>query len=107
MALLSGSRKGDSTVTEKQSRFDGLFGAVKAVRATKSNAQMSERLDIQTSGSLDVQTSKGKDPNYQRTTIYLPKPLHRQFKAAAATDGKEMSTIVEELVQMWLEERNV
>jgi len=91
-------------VTEKQSRFDGLFGAVKV---TKSDAQTSEHLDIQVSESLDVQTSKGKDPNYQRTTIYLPKPLHRQFKAAAATDGKEMSTIVEELVQLWLEERNV
>jgi hypothetical protein len=71
-------------------------------------AESSERSDAQTSDEskrLDIQTSKSKDPTYQRTTIYLPKAMHRRLKAAAATEDKEMSAIVEELVEQWLDSK--
>ncbi|MBW4472607.1 MAG: ribbon-helix-helix domain-containing protein [Stenomitos rutilans HA7619-LM2] len=91
--------------TKKEgSRFDNLFGAVRSGQA----AETSERSDTQTSNTtehLDIQTSKSKDPNYQRTTIYLPKAMHRRLKAAAATEGKEMSAIMEELLELWLDSR--
>ncbi len=126
---------------DKGSRFDGLFGAVKAakqdeetldiqtsklsdIQTSKSldvqapehlNAQASKRSSIQTSGHLEVQASeekgsplsKSKDPNYQRTTIYIPKPLHRKLKAIAAEDDREISDIVENLIQDWIGNRNV
>ena len=50
--------------------------------------------------------SKTKDPNYTRTTIYLPKMLHRKLKARAAEEGQEMSEIVETLVEEWLKSKN-
>lgn len=83
------------------SRFDALMGSVRSVKP----APTSEHPDVQTSNTVehsDIQTSKSKDPSYQRTTIYLPKAMHRRLKAAAATEGKEMSTIVEELLEQWL-----
>lgn len=71
------------------SRFDALFGAARAKPIE------SEKVELKHS---DVQTSKSKDPTYQRTTIYLPKAVHRKLKAAAANEDKEMSDIVTELV---------
>ena len=77
------------------SRFDGLFGAVRQQPA-----------EPQTQTSTDSEPTepiaKGKDPNYQRTTIYLPKALHRKFKAAAVAADREMSDIAEELIEQWL-----
>jgi len=88
--------------TKKEgSRFDNLFGAARSGKA----AETPGRSDIQISSTtehLDIQTSKSKDPNYQRTTIYLPKAMHRRLKAAAANEEKEMSAIVEELLEQWL-----
>ena len=91
--------------TKKEgSRFDNLFGAARSGKA----ADATESSDTQTSNTtehLDIQTSKSKDPTYQRTTIYLPKAMHRRLKAAAANEDKEMSAIVEELLEQWLNSR--
>jgi len=91
--------------TKKEgSRFDNLFGAARSGKA----ADATESSDTQTSDAtehLDIQTSKSKDPTYQRTTIYLPKAMHRRLKAAAANEDKEMSVIVEELLEQWLNSR--
>lgn len=91
--------------TKKEgSRFDNLFGAARSGKA----ADATESSDAQTSNTtkhLDIQTSKSKDPDYQRTTIYLPKAMHRRLKAAAANEDKEMSTILEELLEQWLDSR--
>ena len=86
------------------SRFDNLFGAARSSKAAESPGHS----DTQTSSTTelsDIQTSKSKDPNYQRTTIYLPKAMHRRLKAAAATEDREMSAIVEELLEQWLDSR--
>jgi hypothetical protein len=43
--------------------------------------------------------------NYQRTTVYIPKDIHREFKMAALEEGEEMSDIVEALISHWLRDR--
>jgi hypothetical protein len=43
--------------------------------------------------------------NYQRTTVYIPKDIHREFKMAALEEGEEMSDIVEALISQWLRDR--
>lgn len=110
MALLSGSGKGDFTVSkkdEKPSRFDGFL---KAARAPKQNdetpsTETSKHSDIRASEHRNIQLAKSKDPHYQRTTVYLPKPLHRKLKAIVAAEDGEISDIVEKLIQDWLESR--
>ena len=82
------TNKKDST------RFDALFGA------TKPKEQTREPTD-----SKPVRKSKSTDPDYVRTTVYLPKQLHKQLKAAAADEEREMSDIVKELVEQWLKPR--
>lgn len=54
-----------------------------------------------------VTPAKSKDPNYQRSTVYLPKNVHQRLKLAAIQDGKEISEVIEELVNGWLNQRNV
>ena len=87
------SKKKDS------SRFDALFGA----------ARQKEPLDP--TDSKPTKKSKSTDPDYVRTTVYLPKVLHRSLKAAAAASGaasgKEMSEVFEQLVEQWLKKRKV
>ncbi|MEG5175863.1 CopG family transcriptional regulator [Microcoleus sp. B3-D7] len=56
--------------------------------------------------SPSVTLSKSKDPNFVRTTIYLPKLLHRQLKSAAAQSGQEMSELVEKSVAQYLQHLN-
>jgi hypothetical protein len=79
---------------DASSRFDSLFKAVKPEQPTPS-ATPSEPVSDRT-------LSKGKDPGYQRTTVYLPKALHRKLKAAALEDEREMSDIIEEQITQWL-----
>ncbi|WP_333043198.1 MULTISPECIES: CopG family transcriptional regulator [unclassified Microcoleus] len=47
-----------------------------------------------------------QDPNFVRTTVYLPKLLHRQLKSAAAQSGQEMSELVEKSVAQYLQQFN-
>lgn len=78
------------------SRFDDLFNVAKSKDATTppNNLPSTEKL------------SKSKDPNYVRTTIYLPRELHRKLKTQATMDGEEMSEIIEQLVDHWLSKRS-
>lgn len=112
------SRKDD-----KGSRFDGFLKAARQGKAAKpdeeildvetfehlnvedSNTETSGHSDIQTSEHRNIQLAKSKDPHYQRTTIYIPKPLHKKLKAIAAVDESEISDIVEKLIQEWVENR--
>lgn len=97
---------------------------------SQSNVESSKNLDISTSKQSDVQTSITKDnnynsdistskhsnaqtskkaksanPDYTRTTVYLPKKMHKKLKAIALDEEREMSSIVEELIENWLSER--
>lgn len=94
--MLRASRKGNFAMTARNSRFDGLFSAASQTKET------SKHLDSQTSKRSEVQMSKSKDPNFQRTTIYIPRDLHRKFKAAAVVKDMDMSDIVSGLIEEWL-----
>jgi Ribbon-helix-helix protein, copG family len=83
-----------------ESRFENLF---KVARSQPSESAAVEPGQVVDEG--DRQLAKHKNPGYQRTTLYLPKALHRKLKAAAAESDREMSDIMEELVMQWLESR--
>ena len=87
------------------SRFDALFGAARQKQAEEETPRIELPDEVPDEGDRPV--AKHKDPNYQRTTLYLPKPLHRRLKAAAVEEDREMSEIMEELIQQWLEGRNI
>jgi hypothetical protein len=100
-------------MSSKESRFDGLFSAARVNQAEQMSehldAQAPRNLDIQTSevnadisDQVDVQTSKSKNPAFQRTTVYLPRGLHKKFKVTAMNEEKEMSDIMIELIEQWL-----
>jgi hypothetical protein len=76
------------------SRFDELFGAVRGEATAKQP------------DSKPTRKSKSTDSDYVRTTVYLPKRLHKQLKAAAADEEREMSDILEQLVEQWLKSRS-
>ncbi|BAY68848.1 CopG family transcriptional regulator [Anabaena sp. FACHB-709] len=81
---------------KKTSRFDDL---IDAARSRQQRDQPQSTPDKPTS------QSKSTDPAYTRTTIYLPKQVHRQLKAAAASQERQMSDIVTELIEQWLEKK--
>lgn len=83
--------------TPDKSRFDDLFSAAR--RQTKDAPLSSTPLQ-------PTRKSKSTDPDYVRTTVYLPKQLHQQLKIAAATGEKDMSGIVEELIANWLKSKS-
>lgn len=110
---------------KENNRFDALFGAARNPQAEPEvDLSLEEAtadhaiepvpsilpdrvapIESQPSSPENRSLAKSKDPNCQRTTLYLAKSLHRQFKAAAATEGQEMSDIMEKLIQEWLRDR--
>lgn len=78
---------------KKASRFDDL---IEAARSRQKRDHLPSTEDKPSS------QSKSTDPTYHRTTIYLPKQLHRQLKAVAASQERQMSDIVTELIEGWL-----
>jgi Ribbon-helix-helix protein, copG family len=79
---------------KKTSRFDDLIGAARS-RQQRDNLEPTEE--------KSSAKSKSTDPDYTRTTIYLPKELHRKLKATAASEGRQMSDIMTELLEQWLQ----
>jgi hypothetical protein len=94
---------------------------------SNSNVSASEHTDVQPSENLNISTSttkvdnsisnisaskhtdvstfkkaKSANPDYTRTTVYLPKKMHKKLKAIALDEEREMSSIVEELIETWL-----
>ncbi len=70
---------------------------------TSKTANQSSQ-NVSTRQHPNIQTSKAKstNPDYMRTTIYLPKKMHKKLKAISVEEEKEMSSIVEELISAWL-----
>ena len=81
------------------SRFDDLFGAARSGKSKQEPITPTEQAPTQ------KQKSKSTDPDYIRTTVYLPKQLHKQLKTAAMDEEKEMSDITAEAIAQYLEER--
>ncbi|BAY09274.1 CopG family transcriptional regulator [Calothrix sp. NIES-2098] len=82
---------------KKTSRFDDLIDAARS-RQQRDNIQPTE--------NKPSSHSKSTNPEYTRTTIYLPKHLHRKLKAVAASQERQMSDIMTELVEQWLLSNN-
>ncbi|GFE71896.1 CopG family transcriptional regulator [Chroococcus sp. FPU101] len=83
-----------------KSRFDDLFSAA------LERGGINPLTETQPTQAQANRTSKSTDPNYVRTTLYLPKRLHQQLKAVAVQEEREMSGIVEELIDTWLKSRD-
>ncbi len=77
---------------KKGSRFDDLIDVARS-RQQRDLPSIEEKI---------VAKSKSTDPDYIRTTVYLPKQLHRKMKAVALSQERQMSDIVTELVEQWL-----
>lgn len=75
---------------KKGNQFDSLFSSIGKQRSGE--------------GSDSASARDTKEPEV-RTTLYLPKSLHRKLKSAAVEEDRYMSDVVEELVAQWLEER--
>ncbi|MGL5834974.1 MAG: ribbon-helix-helix domain-containing protein, partial [Waterburya sp.] len=67
---------------------------------SNSNVPASKHTDVQPS-----KKAKSVNPDYTRTTVYLPKKMHKKLKAIALDEEKEMSSILEELIETWLSSR--
>jgi hypothetical protein len=83
--------------TDKGSRFQGMFEEVEAI----SRAEPMVDAAVKT----DKRTTKSTDPSYTRFNFYLPKDLHKQVKTLAAQDEREMSDIVVEAINQYMEKR--
>ncbi|MGK7936969.1 MAG: ribbon-helix-helix domain-containing protein [Xenococcaceae cyanobacterium] len=120
--LMGAVGKGKTNQTSKQSNVQTSKTRQKS--ASKSNVETSKQLNVSTSEQPDIQTVKRSDaqtsnqpniqpakkaksvnPDYTRTTVYLPKKMHKQLKAIALDEEREMSSIVEELIDTWLSNR--
>jgi hypothetical protein len=106
----------------KENRFEGLMGVVgknKNSQTSKprndSDLKSESQADVRRGASplghsahTDVQPSKkakSVNPDYTRTTVYLPKKMHKKLKAIALDEEREMSSILEELIETWLSSR--
>lgn len=114
------SRRSDVQKSRSKKKSDSNSG----IQPSKnSNTSTCEQLDIQTSTTsednsdsnisaskhTDAQTSKkakSANPDYTRTTVYLPKKMHKLLKAIALDEEREMSSIVEELIETWLSKKS-
>ncbi len=76
------------------------------IQTSKKNKDVSNT-KAPTSKRSDVQMSKAKsaNPDYVRTTIYIPKKMHKKLKAIAVEEEREMSEIMEELLDNWLQSK--
>ena len=76
------------------SKFDGVLGR----RATPAALGPVAR---------PARQGKSSDPEYQKTTVYLPKQLHRDVKIAClqADPPLDMSDVVEQQLADWLKHK--
>ena len=79
------------------SKFDGVLG-----RSTQPIEAVPKVLSTRALG-------KSADPDYQKTTVYLRKQLHRNVKIAClkANPPLDMSEVVEQQLTDWLKTQNI
>lgn len=89
------------------SKFSAVLGQRKSVQqehtASIEEAPLVERTIRRGPGRPP---GKRTHPDYQQTTIYIPRTLHDQVKIALIREGrKEFSELVETLLTDWISER--
>ena len=79
------------------SKFDGVLGRHATADAPPPPAARPAR------------QGKSSDPEYQKTTVYLPRQLHRDVKIAClqADPPLDMSDVIEQKLADWLTARRV
>ena len=79
------------------SKFDGVLG-----RSNQPIKAVPKVLSARATG-------KSADPDYQKTTVYLKKQLHRNVKIAClkATPPLDMSDVVAQQLADWLKTKNL
>ncbi|NQZ65222.1 MULTISPECIES: CopG family transcriptional regulator [Cyanophyceae] len=80
---------------KKNSRFDELIDAARSRQ---------NRDELTGDSEQSSRKTKSTDPDYVRTTFYLPKLVHRKLKTVAVSQERQMSDIVTELLEQWLAE---
>lgn len=86
-------------------RFDKLMGSVGKAKQPEQAADNKDSISdpLPSAETISVESkAKSSSKDYQRTTVYLPRELHKRFKVAALNEGKEMSEVVTELIETWL-----
>lgn len=87
------------------SPFDALVGA-RRQREVVSGSQAPEHLNIQPSQHLGArafkQLAKSVDPEYVKFTTYIRKSTHKRLKMEGLQQGRELSELIEDLVEKWL-----
>ena len=89
--------RNDSDFKSESQAEDGANAPSSASQTGDAVRRVSAHLNIQTS-----KIAKSANPDYMRTTVYLPKKMHKKLKAIALEQETEMSSIVEELIEGWL-----
>lgn len=84
-------------------------------QSTMPTGQTSEQSPSQPSGATEQPRdslhespgSRGKrsDPDFQKFTVYIPRTTHRAAKAIANLQGRELSEVVGELLQIYVREQ--
>ena len=90
----------DSDFKSESQAEDGAFAPSSAKQTGDAVRRVSAHSNTQAS-----KKAKSVNPDYTRTTVYLPKKTHKKLKAIAFDEEREMSSIVEELVDTWLNSR--
>lgn len=101
----SSKKKSSSRSVVKASKSPDISTSERSNIQTSTAKTENSELNVSTSKHTDAQTSKkakSVDPNYTRTTLYLPKKMHKKLKGIALEKETEMSSIVEELIEGWL-----
>lgn len=85
----------------QNSRFSNLIPDSDANRTLVETGEPS-RQDLPKAKRLP----KNKDPEFQRTTVYLPKSLLKQIKIAAAQEELDASELIAKATQEWINARD-
>ena len=71
-----------------------------AISSAKGRGDTSAAASIEPQS--DRRTGRYTDPSYQTLSVKIPRELHRKVKAAAATEGREMSGFVEDILRAFV-----
>lgn len=85
---------------QKASPFDALRIARLADDVPSGVA--AESVPVQAVKQLDSQLAKSVDPAYVKFTTYVRKKTHLAVKSRLVAQERELSDLVEELLQQWL-----
>lgn len=92
----------ESRVEARQAAAPGAFRGFKRPDVPTSNAPEDRRIVVR-KGRIRADGSRTEAPPTLRITAYLPPELGRALDVAAATTGREKSSIIAEALGAWLE----